>query len=47
MMTHIRNQMPAPLLGRLIAVPLCLVARGPLPLAHPTNATARGSCDAK
>jgi hypothetical protein len=37
-----RNQLPAPLLGRLVAVPLYLVARGQLPLAHPTNATARG-----
>jgi hypothetical protein len=42
MMSHIRNQMPAPLLGRLITVRLRLVACGPLPLAHPTNATTRG-----
>ena len=42
MMSQIRNQMPTPLLGHLIAVRLRLVAPGPLPLAHPTNATRTG-----
>ena len=42
MMFQNRNQMPAPLLGCLIAVRLRLAARGPLPLALPTNATRTG-----